>query len=201
MARYSPSIARLIAELGKLPGIGSKSAQRLAFHLLSQPESQVEALAQAILDACHTTRLCSVCCNLTDQDPCEICTSAARDRSMICVVENPRDVAAMERIHEYRGLYHVLHGAISPMQNIGPDQIKLRELLARLRQDEEVHEVILATNPTVEGEATAMYLARLLKPAGILTTRIAHGIPMGGDLEYADEVTLARAMEGRREIG
>lgn len=201
MARYSPSIARLIAELGKLPGIGSKSAQRLAFHLLAQPESQVENLAQAILDARHTTRLCSVCCNLTDQDPCDICSSVSRDRSIICVVENPRDVAAMERIHEYHGLYHVLHGSISPMQNIGPDQIKLRELLARLRCDENIHEIILATNPTVEGEATAMYIARLLKPAGILTTRIAHGIPMGGDLEYADEVTLARALEGRREIG
>lgn len=201
MARYSPSIARLIAELGKLPGIGSKSAQRLAFHLLAQPESQVETLAQAILDARHTTRLCSVCCNLTDQDPCDICSSVSRDRSIICVVENPRDVAAMERIHEYHGLYHVLHGSISPMQNIGPDQIKLRELLARLRCDENIHEIILATNPTVEGEATAMYIARLLKPAGILTTRIAHGIPMGGDLEYADEVTLARALEGRREIG
>lgn len=201
MARYSPSIARLIAELGKLPGIGSKSAQRLAFHLLAQPESQVEALAQAILDARHTTRLCSVCCNLTDQDPCDICSSASRDRSIICVVENPRDVAAMERIHEYHGLYHVLHGSISPMQNIGPDQIKLRELLSRLRCDDSIREIILATNPTVEGEATAMYIARLLKPAGILTTRIAHGIPMGGDLEYADEVTLARALEGRREIG
>ncbi len=200
MARYAPSIARLIAELGKLPGIGGKSAQRLAFYLLAQPESQAETLAQAILDARRSTRLCSVCCNLTDQDPCEICTAATRDRTTICVVENPRDVAAMERIHEYRGLYHVLHGAISPMQNIGPDQIRLRELLARLRSDDSIHEVILATNPTVEGEATALYIARLLKPAGILTTRIAHGIPMGGDLEYADEVTLARAMEGRREI-
>jgi recombination protein RecR len=200
MARYAASIARLIAELGKLPGIGSKTAQRLAFHLLAQPEEQVAALASAMLDARRTTRLCSLCCNLTDQDPCEICLSPSRERSQICVVENPRDVAAMERIHEYRGLYHVLHGAISPMQNIGPDQIKLRELLARLRQSDEVSEVILATNPTVEGEATAMYIARLIKPAGIRTTRIAHGIPMGGDLEYADEVTLAKAMEGRREI-
>jgi recombination protein RecR len=200
MARYSQSIARLIAELGKLPGIGGKSAQRLAFHLLAQPEAEVEALAGAILDARRTTRLCSVCCNLTDQDPCDICSSPTREKSQICVVENPRDVAAMERIHEYRGLYHVLHGAISPMQNIGPDQIKLRELLSRLRVNVEVSEVILATNPTVEGEATAMYIARLLKPAGIRTTRIAHGIPMGGDLEYADDVTLAMAMEGRREI-
>lgn len=200
MARYSPSIARLVTELGKLPGIGGKSAQRLAFYLLSQPESRSEALAEAILDARRTIRICSVCCNLTDQDPCEICTSPSRERSQICVVENPRDVAAMERIHEYRGLYHVLHGAISPMQNIGPDQIHLRELLSRLRTQTEVSEVILATNPTVEGEATAMYIARLLKPAGIRTTRLAHGLPMGGDLEYADEVTLAKAMEGRREI-
>jgi recombination protein RecR len=200
MARYSPVISRLIAELGKLPGIGGKSAQRLAFHLLALPEERVEALANAMLEARRTTRLCSVCCNLTEQDPCEICQSTTRDRSQICVVENPRDVAAMERIHEYKGLYHVLHGVISPLQNVGPDQIRLRELLARLREDDSISEVILATNPTVEGEATAMYIARLLKPAGIRTTRIAHGIPMGGDLEYADEVTLARAMEGRREI-
>lgn len=200
MARYSPTIAKLIAELGKLPGIGNKSAQRLAFHLLAQPLDRVEALAGAILDARRSTRLCSICCNLTDKDPCEICQSAGRDRTQICVVENPRDVAAMERIHEYKGLYHVLHGVISPLQNIGPDQIRLRELLARLRSDDQVSEVILATNPTVEGEATALYIARLLKPANIRTTRIAHGIPMGGDLEYADEVTLARAMEGRREI-
>jgi recombination protein RecR len=200
MARYSPTIARLISELGKLPGIGSKSAQRLAFHLLAQPQDRVEALAEAILEARRSTRLCSVCCNLTDQDPCDICASPGRDRTIICVVENPRDVAAMERIHEYKGLYHVLHGVISPLQNIGPDQIRLRELLARLRSDETITEVILATNPTVEGEATALYVARLLKPANIRTTRIAHGIPMGGDLEYADEVTLARAMEGRREI-
>ena len=200
MARYSPSISRLVTELGKLPGIGGKSAQRLAFFLLAQPESQSESLAAAILEARRTIRICSACCNLTDQDPCEICASPSRDRSQICVVENPRDVAAMERIHEYRGLYHVLHGAISPMQNIGPDQIHLKELLTRLRTQTEVNEVILATNPTVEGEATALYIARLLRPAGIRTTRIAHGLPMGGDLEYADEVTLAKAMEGRREI-
>ena len=200
MARFSPAIARLISELGKLPGIGSKSAQRLAFHLLSRTPEEVKALAEAILAASQSTRLCSACCNLTEQDPCDICQSPARDRSIICVVENPRDVAAMERIHEYKGLYHVLHGAISPMHGVGPDQIRLRELLTRLRSDENVSEVILATNPTVEGEATALYIARLIKPAGIKTTRIAHGIPMGGDLEYADEVTLARAMEGRREI-
>ena len=200
MARFSPAISRLIAELGKLPGIGSKSAQRLAFHLLSQSPERVQALADAIILASHATKLCSTCCNLTEQDPCEICQSTTRDRTIICIVENPRDVVAMDRIHEYRGLYHVLHGAISPMQGIGPDQIHLRELLTRLRTEDTVKEVILATNSTVEGEATALYIARLIKPAGIRTTRIAHGIPMGGDLEYADEVTLARAIEGRREI-
>ena len=200
MGRYSASISKLIAELGKLPGIGGKSAQRLAFHILSLPDAEVETLAGALLEAKRTTFLCSSCCNLTDRDPCEICSSASRDKSILCVVENPRDVAAMERIHEYHGLYHVLHGAISPMQGIGPNQIKLKELLSRLTKETGVSEVILANNPTVEGEATAMYIARLLKPAGIRTTRIAHGLPMGGDLEYADEVTLARAMEGRREI-
>lgn len=200
MARYSPSIAKLIAELGKLPGIGGKSAQRLAFYLLGQPVDKVEALAQAIIDARRATRFCSSCCNLTDSDPCELCSSATRDRSVICVVEQPRDVSAMERIHEYKGLYHVLHGVISPMQNVGPDQIRLRELLTRIREDDSINEIILATNSTVEGEATAMYIARLLKPAGIRTTRLAHGLPMGSDLEYADEVTLARAIEGRRDI-
>lgn len=200
MAKYSASISKLIAELGKLPGIGGKSAQRLAFHILSLSDAEVETLAGTLLEAKRTTFLCSNCCNLTDRDPCEICSSMSRDPSILCVVENPRDVAAMERIHEYHGLYHVLHGAISPMQGIGPNQIKLKELLARLTKETNVTEVILANNPTVEGEATAMYIARLLKPAGIRTTRIAHGLPMGGDLEYADEVTLARAMEGRREI-
>ncbi len=200
MARYASSISRLIAELGKLPGIGPKSAQRLAFHLLAQPKAQVQALASAMVEARENILQCDVCCNLTDQNPCSICADSKRDRSMICVVENPRDVASLERIHDYQGLYHVLHGAISPVQGIGPEQIRLRELLQRLRTEEDVQEVILATNPTVEGEATALYLARLLKPAGILTTRLAHGIPMGGDLEYADELTLSRALEGRREI-
>ena len=200
MAKYSQNITRLIAELGKLPGIGGKSAQRLAFHLLSLPFAEVESLANALIEAKRNTFLCSVCCNLTDRDPCEICSSASRDRFTVCVVENPRDVAAIERMHEYKGLYHVLHGAISPMQGIGPNQIRLKELLARLTRETEISEVILANNPTVEGEATALYIARLLKPAGILTTRIAHGLPMGGDLEYADEVTLSKAMEGRREL-
>lgn len=200
MSKYSPSISKLITQLGKLPGIGGKSAQRLAFHILSLSEEEVETLAGTLIEAKSKTFLCSSCCNLTDHEPCEICSSANRDRSVICVVENPRDVAAMERIHEYHGLYHVLHGCISPMRNIGPNQIKLKELLNRLSKETEVTEVILANNPTVEGEATAMYIARLLKPAGIKTTRIAHGIPMGGDIEYADEVTLAKAMEGRREL-
>ncbi|MHB1484531.1 MAG: recombination mediator RecR [Saccharofermentanales bacterium] len=200
MAKYSPSISKLITQLGKLPGIGGKSAQRLAFHILSMSNEEVETLASTLLEAKSKTFLCSSCCNLTDRDPCEICSSPSRDKSIICVVENPRDVAAMERIHEYHGLYHVLHGCISPMQNIGPNQIKLKELLCRLTQETEVTEVILANNPTVEGEATALYIARLLKPAGIKTTRIAHGIPMGGDIEYADEVTLAKAMQGRREL-
>jgi len=201
MARYAPSIAKLVSELERLPGIGGKSAQRLAFHILGLPLEKAESLANAILDARRGTMLCSTCCNLTDTDPCEICSSTTRDRSILCVVESPRDVAAMERIRDYRGLYHVLHGAINPMQGIGPDRIRVKELLTRLRTTEDtVNEVILATNPTVEGEATAMYISRLLKPAGIRTTRIAHGLPVGGDLEYADEVTLAKAMEGRREI-
>ncbi len=200
MARYAPTIARLVAELGKLPGIGTKSAQRLAFHILGLPAEKSSALADAIRDAARDTRLCSICCNLTDRDPCEICSSATRDRHVICVLESPRDVASIERVHEYKGLYHVLHGVISPMKGIGPEQIRLKELLARLREQTDVEEVILATNPTVEGEATAMYIARLLKPAGIRTTRIAHGLPMGGDLEYADEATLSMALEGRREI-
>jgi recombination protein RecR len=200
MAKYSPRISKLIAQLGKLPGIGGKSAQRLAFHLLSLPESEVVELADALLEAKRHTFLCSQCCNLTDSDPCEICSSSSRDKTIICVVENPRDVSAVERTHDYKGLYHVLHGAISPMQGVGPNQIKLKELLARLSTETSVTEVILANNPTVEGEATAMYISRLLKPAGIKTTRIAHGLPMGGDLEYADEVTLARAIEGRREL-
>ncbi len=200
MARYAPIIAKLVSELERLPGIGGKTAQRLAFHILGLPLDKAESLANAILEARRTTMLCTTCCNLTDTDPCEICASTARDRTVLCVVESPRDVAAMERIREYRGLYHVLHGTINPMQGIGPDRIRVKELLSRLRVEDTVAEVILATNPTVEGEATAMYISRLLKPAGIRTTRIAHGLPVGGDLEYADEVTLARAMEGRREM-
>lgn len=199
MSFYAAPVAKLIEEFEKLPGIGHKTAQRLAFHVLNLSSEKVENLANSIREAKLKTKYCSVCSNLTDTDPCTICSSAVRDRAMICVVENPRDVAAMERTREFKGLYHVLHGAISPMAGIGPDDIKIKELLARIREGN-IREVIMATNPNVEGEATAMYISKLLKPLGIRTTRIAHGIPVGGDLEYADEVTLARAFEGRREI-
>ena len=198
--RFSPPLENLIRELSKLPGIGGKTAQRLAFHILSLPDSQVQALAGAITTAKNTMKYCSVCGNLTDRDPCSICSDEKRDRSVICVVENARNVAAMERMKEYHGLYHVLHGAISPAEGIGPNDINLKSLITRLQGDSEVEEVIIATNPNIEGEATAMYISRLLKPAGIKVTRIAHGIPVGGDLEYADEVTLLKAMEGRREL-
>ncbi|NMA17853.1 MAG: recombination protein RecR [Clostridiaceae bacterium] len=197
--RYSPAIEKLVQALAKLPGIGRKTAQRLAFFILDHRDVGM-TLSDAIREACDSVHLCSSCCNLTEEDPCYICRSSARDTTKICVVENPSDIAAMERIHDYNGLYHVLHGVISPMHDIGPENIKLRELLQRLQAHSEVEEIILATNPTVEGEATALYIARLLKPSGIRTTRIAHGIPMGASLEYADEVTLARAFENRREL-
>ena len=196
---YAPPVAKLIEEFEKLPGIGHKTAQRLAFHVLNLPQEKSEGLANAIKDAKLKTRYCSVCHNLTEADPCSICSNTNRNKSIICVVEDPRDVVAMERIREFKGVYHVLHGVISPMEGIGPEDIKIRELLKRIR-DNEILEVILATNPDVEGEATAMYISKLLKPVGIKTTRIAHGIPVGGDLEYADEVTLAKALEGRREL-
>lgn len=199
MSYYSPPVARLIEEFEKLPGIGHKTAQRLAFHVLNLAPEKVENLANAILDAKQKTRYCSVCSNLTETDPCPICSGTSRDRSLICVVEDPHDVVAMEKTREFKGIYHVLHGAISPMEGIGPDDIKIRELLERIKAGG-VREVILATNPKIEGEATAMYISKLLKPLGVKTTRIAHGIPVGGDLEYADEVTLAKALEGRREI-
>lgn len=199
MKYYAKPLSRLISELSKLPGIGGKSAQRLAFHLLSLPDKDALALAEAITDAKQNMKYCSVCGNLTDVDPCGICSDPQRDPNVICVVESPRDVSAMERIREFSGLYHVLHGAISPMDGIGPDDINLKSLILRLQQND-VREVIMATNPNIEGEATAMYIARLLKPAGIKVTRIAHGIPVGGDLEYADEITLSKAMEGRREL-
>lgn len=197
--RFAPPLENLIKELSKLPGIGGKTAQRLAFHILSLPEQQAEALAGAITRAKTTMKYCSVCGNLTDQDPCSICSDEKRDKTTICVVENARDVAAMERMRDYSGLYHVLHGAISPVEGIGPEDINLKQLVIRL-QNSEVQEVILATNPTIEGEATAMFAARLIKPSGIKVTRIAHGVPVGGDLEYTDEVTLSRAMDGRQEL-
>lgn len=199
MKYYAKPLNRLINELSKLPGIGGKTAQRLAFHILSMDDRSALELADAISDAKKTMRYCSVCGNLTDTDPCAICADDTRDKSVICVVESPRDVVAMEKIREYHGYYHVLHGAISPMDGIGPDDINLKSLIVRL-QDEAVKELIIATNPNIEGEATAMYIARLIKPSGIKVTRIAHGIPVGGDLEYADEVTLLKAMEGRREL-
>lgn len=197
--QYPKPLAKLINEFSKLPGIGNKSAQRLAFHILSLEDREAEALAQSIINGKRTMKYCSVCGNLTDQDPCAICSDQKRNRNIICVVESPRDVMAMERIREYDGLYHVLNGVISPMEGIGPEDINLKSLITRLQQND-CEELIIATNPNIEGEATAMYIARLLKPAGIKVTRIAHGIPVGGDLEYADEVTLLKAMEGRREL-
>lgn len=198
--RYSPAITKLIAELNKLPGIGAKTAQRLAFHILAQENKQALALADAIRDAKQGVRFCSECCNLTEDDPCDICRSQNRDRSVVCVVENPRDVAVMERVQNYDGLYHILHGAISPMDEIGPEDIKLRELLQRLQQHQEIKEIILAMNPSIEGEATALYIARLLHKSGIKTTQLSHGIPMGADLEYADAETLSRALKNRQEL-
>lgn len=200
MNYYARPLSKLIDELSKLPGIGGKTAQRLAFHILSLTDSEADALADAIKTAKHEMRYCSICGNLTDADPCSICGDRTRDRSMICVVESPRDVVAMEKIKEYHGLYHVLHGAISPMEGIGPEDINIKSLIMRLQQHDEIKELILATNPNIEGEATAMYIARLVKPSGIRVTRIAHGIPVGGDLEYTDEVTLLKAMEGRTRL-
>lgn len=182
-----------------MPGIGGKSAQRLAFHIIRMPKDRAQMLAQAILTAIDNVQYCSVCCNLADTDPCTICENAKRDSQMIMVVEDPRDMAAYERTHEYHGLYHVLHGVLSPMNGVGPGDLKIAELLKRI-QKKPVSEVITATNPTVEGEATAMYISKLLKPLDIKVTRIAHGVPVGGDLEYVDEVTLTRALEGRVEI-
>ncbi len=201
MEQFAAPIARLIDELSKLPGIGRKTAQRLAFHLVEANEQDVYQLAKAMVDAKKKIVFCSVCSNITERDPCNICTDPKRDTSTICVVESPKDVAAMERTREYKGLYHVLHGSISPMEGRGPEEIRIRELIMRLQENSDrVSEIILATNPTIEGEATAMYLSRLLKSTGIKITRIAHGIPVGGDLEYADVVTLAKAVEGRREL-
>ena len=199
MAQYAKPLSRLIDELSSLPGIGGKSAQRLAFHILSMEKEDAAALAGAIIDAKDKMKYCSICGNLIDCDLCNICFDESRDKKYLCVVESPRDVAAMERIKEYRGRYHVLHGCISPVDGIGPEDINLKSLLMRL-QKENVDEVILATNPTIEGEATAMYIARLLKPAGIKVSRMAHGLPVGGDLEYADEVTISKSLENRKEL-
>lgn len=199
MFQYARPVANLIAQLNKLPGIGPKSAQRLAFHLLHAPEEDAKQLAEAILEAKSKIRQCSVCCNITDVDPCRICSDDSRDASLLCVVEEPKDVVALEKSREYKGQYHVLHGAISPMEGIGPESLKIKELLQRINANRYA-EVVLATNPNIEGEATALYLARLLKPLAVKVTRIAHGLPVGGELEYADEMTLARAFEGRREL-
>ncbi len=199
MSYYAAPIAKLIEELSKLPGVGNKTAQRLAFYLLDMPYSEVEQLASSIVNAKKNIKYCSVCCNITDTEVCNICGNPKRDGSIICVVEDAKDVVAMEKTKEFKGLYHVLHGAISPMEGRGPEDIRIKELLIRLGEHD-VQELILATNPNIEGEATAMYISRLVKPLGIKATRIAHGIPVGGDLEYADEVTLMKALEGRREI-
>jgi recombination protein RecR len=197
--QYIAPLAKLIEQFRALPGIGSKTAARLAYHVLEMDKSRAESLAQAIVEAKEKIGYCDVCFNLTDCNPCAICQAQGRDASVLCVMEEPRDVAAMERTREYRGRYHVLHGQLSPLEGIGPNDIKIKELLTRI-QSGEILEVIMATNPDVEGEATAMYIARLLKPLGVKVTRIAHGLPVGGDLEYADEVTLSKAMENRREM-
>src|SRR5690625_3442161 len=200
MARFVQPIAKLIEELTHLPGIGPKTAQRLACHIISTRRVRAMSLAKTIVEAKEKLRYCSVCCNVTDTDPCRLCSNPGRRKpSLLCVVEEPRDVPALERTREFKGLYHVLHGAISPMDGIGPESLRIKELLQRL-EDGVVKEIVLATNSNVEGEATATYLARLIKPMGIRVTRMAHGVPVGGDLEYIDEVTLSRALEGRRDL-
>ncbi|MCT6925973.1 recombination mediator RecR [Metasolibacillus sp.] len=196
---YPEPISKLIDSFMKLPGIGPKTAARLAFFVLTMKEDTVLSFAKALVDAKRNLMYCSQCGHITDVDPCHICADKQRDVSMICVVQDPKDVIAMEKMRDYNGMYHVLHGAISPIEGIGPEDINIASLLTRLH-DERVQELILATNPTIEGEATAMYISRLVKPSGIRTTRIAHGLPVGGDLEYADEVTLSKALEGRREL-
>ena len=199
MSIYSPSIEKLIESFEKLPSIGHKTATRLAFHMLDLGEQEVQEFIFSIQNARKNLKYCSKCFNISDTDPCPICANPKRDENTICVVEDVKDIIAMERTHEYKGVYHVLHGSISPMNGIGPEDIKIKELLNRISESK-VKEVILATNPRVEGEATAIYLSKLIKPFGIKVTRIAHGIPVGGDLEYTDEITLMKALEGRREI-
>ena len=199
MSIYTPALQKLIDELGKLPGVGPKSAQRIAFHLIKLPEQDAFSLANAIQEAKQKVRFCERCFNMSDDAICEICSDTQRDSSLVCVVEEPRDIVALERTREYKGLYHVLQGAINPIDGVGPEQLKIRELLERLKENT-LQEVILCTNPNIEGEATAMYLAKLIEPLGIQVSRIASGLPVGGDLEYADELTLGRALEGRRKI-
>ena len=199
MGYYSPSIEELVESFEKLPSIGHKTAQRLAFYMLDLSEEEIKEFTDSITNAKKNLKYCSKCFNITDTDPCQICSNPKRDTSIICVVEDVRDVIAMERTHEFNGVYHVLHGSISPMNGIGPNDIKIKELMTRIGE-QEIKEIILATNPRVEGEATAMYISKLVKPFGIKTTRIARGIPIGGDLEYTDEITLTKALEGRGEI-
>lgn len=199
MARMIKPLANLYEQLRRLPGVGSKTAMRLAYHIIDMPADEVQQLAAALQNAKQEIHYCSKCYNLTDGDICEICRDSSRDQFTICVVEQPQDIAAMERSHDYRGLYHVLHGVLSPLDGIGPDKLRIKELFQRL-QSESISEIIIATNSDVEGEATATYLAQLLKPIGITVSRIAHGLPMGGDLEYADEVTLSKALENRRTM-
>lgn len=199
MNYYGKPINQLISELSKLPGIGGKSAQRIAFHIINLPFDNVKALTDSMINAKTNIKYCSECCNLTDSDPCSICSNSKRDRSIIMVVEDARDMVAYEKTNEYNGLYHILNGAISPMTGVTPQDITIKELLTRLK-DVDIDEVILATNPNIEGEATALYISRLLKPAGIKVSRIAHGVPVGGDLEFVDQVTLSRALEGRRTM-
>ncbi len=200
MADYIESLQNLAEQFGRLPGVGRKSAMRMAFAVLELTDEGAKAFADAITDAKEKIHLCPICQNLTDRDICPVCADISRDRSVICVVEDARDVISIEKVREYRGMYHVLHGVISPVNGVSPDKIKLRELLERIGTGDEVKEIIVATNPTVEGEATAMYIARLVKPLGIKVTRLAYGMPVGGNLEYADEVTLYRALEGRRDF-
>jgi len=199
MSEYSPSIEKLIESFEKLPSIGHKTAQRLAFYMLDLDNEEIKDFTDSIINAKKNLKFCSTCFNISDTDPCYICSNHKRDESLICVVEDVRDVVAMERTHEYSGIYHVLHGSISPMNGVGPDDIKIKELITRIMNGK-VREVILATNPRVEGEATSMYISKLIKPSGVKVTRIARGIPVGGDLEYTDEVTLTKALEGRSEI-
>lgn len=199
MNYYAPPLEALIEQFERLPGIGRKSAQRLAFYVLSMPDSGAEAFAKAILSARSSIHTCRLCQNLTEDELCPICADPKRDRSIICVVTDPKDLIAIERTREYHGLYHVLHGVISPLNNVGPDQLRIKELLQRVA-DEDVHEIIMATNPDTEGETTALYLSRLLRPFGLKVTRLAYGVPVGGHLEFSDEVTLTRALEGRREL-